>query len=212
MKIHLTRIQLLCHFLCLLPLFFLIYEAILNQLTVNPVREIAIRTGRTAITILLFSLLCTPLNNLLGLNSILLIRRTSGLYAAFYALLHFVNFIGFDYSFAWSEIWGVIRHQPSLIIGLTAFILLIPLAVTSVQIFQKWLNKWWKRLNRLIYIIMLLEILHFFLAVRADLLLPKIYLFLYFLLMVLRIPYFSRWKFNFPRITEINNFFNKMLF
>ena len=211
MKIHISRIQLLCHFLYLLPLFFLVYAALLNQLTINPAREIAIRTGRTAITILLFSLLCTPINNLLGLNSILSIRRATGLYAAFYALLHFANFIGLDYSFDWGEIGSVIQHQPSLIIGLIALILLIPLAVTSVQISQKWLNQWWNRLHRLIYLIMLLEIYHFFLTVRADFILPKIYLFLYFLLMVLRIPYFARWKINLSGITEINNFFVKKL-
>jgi len=212
MKIHLTRIQFLCHFLCLLPLIILVYNALFNQLTVNPVREIAIHTGRTAVTILLFSLACTPLNNLFGLNSFISIGRASGLYAAFYAMLHFANFIGLDYSFAWNEIWGVIQHQPSLIIGLTAFLLLIPLAVTSVQIFQKWLSKWWKRLHRLVYLSMLLAILHFFLEVRADFFIPKIYLFLYCLLMVLRIPYFSRWKFNLPRITDLNYFFNEKLF
>ena len=212
MKIHLSRMQLLCHFFCLLPLFILIYDALLNQLTINPIREISIRTGRTAITILLFCLLWSPLKNLFGLISLLSIRRTSGLYAAFYALLHFANYIGWDYSFSWREIWSGIQHQPSLILGLTAFLLLIPLTVTSVQFFQKLLNNWWKRLHRLIYLIMLLEIFHFFLTVRANFFLPKIYLFSYLILMVLRIPYFAKLKIRLSGITEFNHFFNKKLF
>ena len=211
MKIQVTRIQFLCHVLCLLPFIFLVYDAYSNQLTVNPIHEIAIRTGRTAITILLISLLGTPLNNILGLSSFLSIRRTLGLYAAFYALLHFANFIGLDYSFAWGEISGVIQHQPFLIIGLAAFLLLIPLAVTSIQIFKKWLNNWRKRLHRLIYLIMLLAILHFFLAVKANLLLPEIYLFLYIILMLLKIPPFSNHKLSIPAISGINIFFNKKL-
>ena len=212
MRIHLTRIQFLCHLLCLLPLIFLIYNAFLHQLTVNPIREISIRTGRTAITILLLSLFCTPLNTLLGLNSFLSIRRATGLYAAFYAMLHFVNFIGLDYSFTWGELLSVILRQTSLIIGLTALILLVPLAITSINIFKKWLGKWWKKLHRIIYLVMLLTILHFFLEIRADFLLPKIYLFIFFILMVLRIPYFSRLKINLSVFTKINLFFNKNLF
>jgi sulfoxide reductase heme-binding subunit YedZ len=88
MKIRVTRIQFLCHVLCLVPLLLLVYDALNNQLTANPIREIAIRTGRTAITILLISLLSTPLNNILGLISFGSIRIILGLYAAFYASLH----------------------------------------------------------------------------------------------------------------------------
>jgi methionine sulfoxide reductase heme-binding subunit len=212
MKIHLNRMQLLCHLLCLLPLIILIYDALLHQLTVNPIREISIRTGRTAITILLFSLFCSPLNNQFGLNTFLSIKKPLGLYAAFYALLHFANYIGWDYGFSWGEILGGIQRQPSLIIGLTAFLLLIPLTITSFQIFQKWLRKWWRILHRLVYLIMLLEIIHFFLSIRANFSLPKIFLSLYFLLMIFRIPYFAKWKIALPGIIEFNHFFNKMLF
>jgi sulfoxide reductase heme-binding subunit YedZ len=212
MKIHLNRMQLLCHLLCLLPLIILIYDGLLNQLTVNPIREISIRTGRTAITILLFCLFFSPLNNQFGLNTFLSIKKPLGLYAAFYALLHFANYIGWDYGFSWSEILGGIQHQPSLIIGLTAFLLLIPLTITSFQISQKWLHKWWKTLHQLIYLIMLLEIIHFFLSIRADFFLPKIFVSAYFLLMLFRIPYFAKRKIQLPGNTEFNYFFNKMLF
>jgi sulfoxide reductase heme-binding subunit YedZ len=206
MKIRVTRIQFLCHVLCLLPLIFLVYDAHSNQLTVNPIREIAIRTGRTSITLLLISLLCTPFNNILGLSSFLSIRRTLGLYAAFYASLHIANFIGLDYSFDWSEIGAVIQKQPFLIIGLSALLLLIPLGVTSLPILQKSLGKWWKRLHRIIYLIVFLVMLHFFLAVKANLLLPKIYLFLFIILMLLRIPPFSYYKIRIPAISGINIF------
>ena len=211
MRIQVTRIQFLCYVLCLLPLIFLVYDAYSNQLTANPIREIAIRTGRIAITILLISLLSTPLNNILGLSSFLSIRRSLGLYAAFYASLHFANFIGLDYSFDWGEIGGVIRQQPFLIIGLTAFLSIIPLAVTSFQIFQNLLGKWWKRLHRMIYMTVFLVMLHFFLAVKANLILPEIYLFLFIILMLLRIPPFSNRKLSILEISRVNIFFNKKL-
>lgn len=211
MKIQFTRIQFLCTVLCLLPLIFLVYDLYSNQLTANPIREIAIRTGRTAITILLISLLSTPLINILGLSSFLSIRRTLGLYAAFYASLHFANFIGLDYSFDWGEISGVIRQQPFLIIGSIAFFSIISLAVTSFQIFQKMLGKWWEILHRIIYLTVFLVILHFFLAVKANLLLPEIYLIFFIILLLLRIPPFLNRKFRIPEISRVNIFFNKKL-
>ena len=174
MKIQITRIQFLCHILCLLPLIFLIYSAFNNQLTANPVREIAIRTGRTAITILLISLLITPLYNILGLSSFSSIRRLLGLYAAFYALLHFANFIGLDYSFDWSEIYKTISQQTFLLIGLVAFLLIIFLTITSLPNLQRSLGLAWKRIHRLVYLAAPLIILHFFLAVKANFLLPII--------------------------------------
>jgi sulfoxide reductase heme-binding subunit YedZ len=212
MKIRITRIQFLCHVLCVSPLVILLYGTFFDQLTANPIREINILTGRTAITILLISLLCTPFNNILGLSSFLSIRRTLGLYAAFYALLHFANFIGLDYSFNWGDIGTVIQQQPFLIIGLTALILLIPLVVTSLPTIQKSLGKCWKKIHLLIYLIVILVIFHFFLAVKASFLLPKIYLFLYIFLMLLRIPLFSHHKISTPAINGINIFLKRRLF
>jgi methionine sulfoxide reductase heme-binding subunit len=209
MKIHISRIQFLCHFLCLLPLIFLVYGALNNQLTANPIREIAIRTGRTAITILLISLLSSPLKNIFGLSSFLSIRRPLGLYAAFYALLHFANFIGLDYGFDWGEIYKTISQQLFLLIGLVSILLITILAITSLPSLQKSLGKWWKRLHRSVYFAALLVILHFFLAVKANLTLPEIYLFFYVILMIVRIPPFSNIKINIPGISKINKFFSK---
>jgi methionine sulfoxide reductase heme-binding subunit len=211
MKIRVTRIQFLCHVLCVVPLIFLIYGALNNQLTANPIREIAIRTGRTAITILLISLLISPLKNIFGLSSFLLIRRPLGLYAAFYAALHFFNFIGLDYSFDWGEIIKTISQQIFLIIGLMSFLLIFLLAITSLPYLQRSLGKWWKRLHRLVYLLALLAILHFFLAVKANLLLPLITLFSFFILMTMRIPPFSNLKNGIPWIYALNEFFTKKL-
>jgi sulfoxide reductase heme-binding subunit YedZ len=212
MKIKVTRIQFLCHILCLVPLIILVSDALFNHLTANPIREITIRTGRTAITILLISLFISPLNNIFGFNSFSSIRRTLGLYAAFYAMLHFVNFIGLDYRFDWVEIILVVKMQIFLINGLIAFILLMVLAITSLPNLQKSLGKGWKRLHQLVYLVALLVILHFFLAVKANLFLPLIALFFYLILMVIRIPPFSNFKIAFPGISKINEFFSKNLF
>ncbi len=211
MKFQITRIQFLCHVLCLVPFLFLVYGALNNQLTANPIREITIRTGRTAITILLISLLSSPLNNIFGLSSFFSIRRTLGLYAAYYALLHFANFIGLDYSFDWGEIILVIQKQIFLIIGLIAFALLILLTITSLPNLQRSLGKAWKRLHRLVYLAAFLVILHFFLAVKANYLLPLIALISFLILMALRIPPFSNLKIGIPGISALNEFFNKNL-
>ena len=211
MKIRVTRIQFLCHVLCLVPLIFLFYGALNNQLTANPVREIAIRTGRTAITILLISLLSSPLNNIFGLSSFLSIRRTLGLYAAFYAALHFFNFIGLDYSFDWGEILKTISQQIFLIIGLIAFLLIFLLAITSLPNLQRSLGKAWKRLHRLVYLAAPLVILHYFLAVKANYLFPLIALFSFLILMTMRIPPFSNLKISNPGTSALNDFFNKKL-
>jgi sulfoxide reductase heme-binding subunit YedZ len=211
MKIQITRIRFLCHILCLVPLVFLIYGAINNQLTANPVREIAIRTGRIAITILLISLLSSPLNNIFGLSSFSSIRRTLGLYAAFYASLHFFNFIGLDFSLDWVEIFKTISQQIFLIIGLIAFLLIFLLAITSLPNLQRSLGKAWKRLHRLVYLAAFLVILHYFLAVKANYLFPLFALFSFLILMTMRIPPFSNLKIGIPRISAINEFFNKNL-
>ncbi len=211
MKIQITRIQFLCHVFCLLPLIFLIYSALNNQLTANPVREIEVRTGRIAIAILLMSLICSPLNTIFGLNSFSAIRRTLGLYAAFYASLHFAIFIGLDYGFDWIEIGKTISQQLFLIIGLVAFLLIILLAITSLPSLQKLLGKWWKRLHRITYLAAFLVILHFFLAVKENLYLPEIHLFFFIILMILRIPPFSNIKLNIPGSSAFNKFLNRNL-
>jgi sulfoxide reductase heme-binding subunit YedZ len=211
MKFQITRIQFLCHILCLAPFLFLVYGTLNNQLTANPIREIAIRTGRTAITILLVSLLSSPLNNIFGLSSFSSIRSTLGLYAAFYAALHFFNFIGLDYSFDWVEIIKTISQQIFLIIGLIAFLLIFLLAITSLPNLQRSLGKAWKRLHRLVYLTALLVILHFFLAVKANYLLPLIALFSFLILMAMRNPPISNLRIGIPGISALNEFFNKNL-
>jgi sulfoxide reductase heme-binding subunit YedZ len=211
MKIQITRIQFLCHILCLLPFLFLVYGALNNQLTANPIREITIRTGRTAITILLISLLSSPLNKNFGLSSFSSIRRTLGLYAVFYAALHFFNFIGLDYSFDWVEIIKTISQQIFLIIGLIAFLLIFLLAIISLPNLQRSLGKAWKRLHRLVYLAALLVILHFFLAVKANYLLPLIALFSFLILMAMRNPPISNLRIGIPGISALNEFFNKNL-
>jgi sulfoxide reductase heme-binding subunit YedZ len=209
MKIQITRIQFLCHILCLLPFLFLVYGALNNLLTANPIREITIRTGRTAITILLISLLSSPLNINFGLSSFSSIRRILGLYAAFYAALHFFNFIGLDYRFDWVEISKTISQQIFLLIGLIAFLLILLLAITSLPNLQRSLGKAWKRLHRLVYLAALLVILHFFLAVKVNYLLPLIALFSFLILIAMRIPPILNLRIGIPGISALNDFLNK---
>src|SRR4030067_3627328 len=101
-----TLIWLLIHLAALLPLFVLVWDFTRDNLTANPIREVQLRTGASAVNLLMLSLACTPINILTGFKPVLALRRPLGIYAFIYVLLHFINFIGIDYGFT----LGLIRE------------------------------------------------------------------------------------------------------
>jgi len=155
------------HFVALLPLALILYDYWFNQLSANPIREIQFRTGRDALVLLIVTLAVAPLSSLLG-KRILRLRRTLGLYAFFYATLHFLNFIGLDFGFNVALITEGIFAKPFALVGFAAFLLLIPLALTSTNSWRRRLGKNWKRLHLLIYPAALLVIVHFLWAAKAG--------------------------------------------
>jgi len=193
MKNKINRIQAIVHVLSWLPFLILLSNLLSNRLCANPIQTITIYTGRTALNLLFFTLLCTPLNSV-GITSALLVRRALGLYSFLYALLHFLTFAILDYGFQISEIAYLIFHQIFLLLGLIAFILLLALAITSTSYWIRRMGIWWKRLHQLIYAIGILVVVHFYLAVKLDTRLPIFYLLLYTILMMLLFPIFKRKK------------------
>lgn len=173
--------------LCLLPLAWLSWQAlIIGDLGANPVETITRHTGDWALRLLLLTLAMTPLRRLGGWTWPLRIRRMLGLFAFFYACLHFLTWLALDHQADWAEIGADILKRPYITLGFTAFVLLWPLALTSTQTMMRRLGRRWAALHRSVYLIALLAVLHFLWLVKADLLEPLLYAGAYLLLMLAR--------------------------
>jgi sulfoxide reductase heme-binding subunit YedZ len=159
----------------LLPLIWLFWLAWSDQLGVNPVETLSHRTGDWSLRFLLLTLAVTPLRRLTGWNGLQRFRRMLGLFAFFYVSLHFGVYLIFDHFFDWSAIIADVIKRPYITVGFAAFVLLIPLAVTSTNRMIKRLGRNWQRLHRLIYLIAILGVLHYLWLVKADLSEPLMY-------------------------------------
>ena len=159
----------------LVPFAVLVIGAVINTLGTNPVETMTHETGEWTLRFLLITLMITPLRQLTGYNWLIKLRRMSGLFAFFYACLHFLTYIWFDQYFDWMEIATDIPKRPFITVGFTAFVLLIPLAATSTNKMMRRMKKNWSRLHKLIYVVAVLGVLHFLWAVKADTLEPMVY-------------------------------------
>ena len=174
--------------LCTLPFCVLVYNGFTNNLTANPIKEITHFTGEWALRFLLITLSVTPLRKITRRNALIRFRRMLGLFAFFYACLHFSTYLVLDQFFDWNEIVLDVAKRPYITVGFTAFVLLIPLAVTSTNRMAQRLGNNWRRLHSLIYPIAVLVIFHYLWLVKADILPPLIYGAILCLLLVLRWP------------------------
>ena len=195
-----TGIWFLTHIGALIPLALLLWAAVTQNLTVNPIQDITQRTGKAALILLVLSLACTPVNTLFGFRPALKMRRTLGLYAFFYAFGHFLIFIGLDYTFNWDLLKGAIFEKRFVLVGLAALLILTALAATSFVWWQKRLGKNWKRLHQLVYLASGLVIFHFAWAKKADIsrlqgdiFQPIAFGTIIALLLVFRIPGIRKW-------------------
>ncbi len=148
--------------LALLPFLRLLVSAFTDQLGANPVEFITRNTGDWTLYFLCITLAVTPLRRLTHWIWLVKLRRMQGLFVFFYAALHFTTFLWFDHAFDVSEMWKDVLKRPFITVGFIAFVLLIPLAATSTNaIIRKLGGKNWQMLHRLVYLISLLGILHF---------------------------------------------------
>jgi len=171
----------------LLPFAYLVFGAFTDSLGTNPVETLTHETGEWGLRFLLITLAITPLRRLTGKPGLVRLRRMLGLFAFFYATLHFITYIWLDQFFDWMEILADIPKRPFITVGFVAFVLLIPLAVTSTKAMQRRLKKNWQRLHRLVYIIPVLVIVHFIWSLKADYLEPTIYTLVFIVLMLARL-------------------------
>jgi sulfoxide reductase heme-binding subunit YedZ len=194
-----TPLQIIMHLGAWFPIARIIVDLLTDNLTANPIQAMEQRTGRAAITLLMLSLACTPLHSLFGWREALKRRRALGLYAFMYAAIHVTIFADLDYGLAWSLIIQTVFQKPYILVGMSAFLLLIPLAVTSFDIWKIRLGKNWKRLHQVIYFIAPLTVLHYawskkgdIFSLQGDILRPLVYGIILLLLMIFRIPAVKR--------------------
>lgn len=160
---------------CLLPFGLLLQGALQGDLGANPLERVTDVTGQWGLRLLLLTLAVTPLRRLTGWTVLQRFRRMLGLFVFFYISLHFATWIWLDQELLWSNIVADIAKRPFVTVGFTAWLLLLPLALTSTRGMMRRLGRHWGRLHRAVYAIGVLGVLHYIWLVKADLLQPLIY-------------------------------------
>lgn len=154
---------------CLVPLGLLLWRGYRNDLTLNPVEYVEHRTGDWILRFLCITLAITPLRKILHLPELIRYRRMMGLFAFFYAVLHFSTWLGVDRFFQWSLILDDIGKRPYITVGFTGFVLLIPLAITSTAGWIRRLGgKRWQMLHRAVYFAAIAGVIHYYWQVKSD--------------------------------------------
>ena len=162
-------------FICLLPFAQLLYRAYTDDLGANPIETITRFTGSWSLFILLACLTVTPLRRITGWNGLVKYRRMLGLFAFFYAALHFATYMILDLYFDFGAIAKDILKRPYITVGFTALLLMTPLAITSTSAMVRRLGKRWQQLHYLVYAIAVLGVIHFYWLVKSDITRPAQY-------------------------------------
>jgi sulfoxide reductase heme-binding subunit YedZ len=190
-----TPLQIAIHLFAWSAIARIIFELTTGTFSINPIQELEQRTGRHAITLLVLSLMCTPINTIFKWSEPLKRRRTLGLYAFMYAVIHVIIFVDLDYGLAWSLMVQTVLQKPYIVVGMITFLALIPIAFTSFDIWKKRMGKNWKRLHKLVYFIAPLAVLHFawskkgdLFSLSGDIIRPLIYGLILAIFLTLRIP------------------------
>jgi sulfoxide reductase heme-binding subunit YedZ len=159
--------------LCLVPLANLVWKGFQRDLTANPLEYIRNSTGFWTLVFLCVTLAVTPLRRLLHRNELIRFRRMLGLFAFFYSVLHFVTYIWFEQSFDLALMLDDVAQRPFITAGFIAFVLMIPLALTSTSGMVRRLGgKRWQLLHRLVYLAAIAGVVHYWWKVKSDVTLP----------------------------------------
>jgi len=161
--------------LCLVPLGLFSFDVVTENLSADPIKDATLFTGEWTLRFLLITLCVTPLKRLIGWPQLIKFRRMLGLFAFFYAFLHFLVWFWLDRELQLGDVIEDILKRPYITVGFSAFVLLIPLALTSNKFSIRRLKQRWRKLHKLVYIIAGLGVLHFLWLVKADVQEPIIY-------------------------------------
>ena len=175
-----------------IPFLFIFYKIYFNKLGPEPVKEITHFTGEWTLIFICLTLSMTPLKRLTNLNIWISFRRMLGLFVFFYASLHLLTYIGIDYRFNLQPILDDVLKKKYIFIGFAAWVLLLPLVVTSSQMMMKLLKNNWKKLHRLIYVIAIFGALHYIWLSKTIFFRPLVYLAIILVLLALRIKIKNR--------------------
>ncbi len=186
-KTGLTLLRVVMWVGCLAPAAWLGAGALLGWLGVNPIEKLTHVTGMTALVILLVTLAVSPIRRLTGWNPLIKVRRPLGLFAFFYALLHFSVWMVLDLGFQLEWVAEDILERPYITVGFTALLLLTPLALTSTKGWIRRLGKRWATLHKLAYVVTGLGLLHYYWLVKADVRLPLLLIAVFVVLMAFRV-------------------------
>lgn len=172
----------------LLPLAHLVWRGVNDDLTAEPIRELEIETGLWTLRFLAATLALTPLRRLTGWNGLVKYRRMLGLFTFFYATIHLSMWVAVDYFFAVDQMVEEIVKHRYILVGMTTYLLLVPLAITSTKGWVRRLGGTrWNRLHRLVYLAALGGTVHYLWAVKKDTFFPLVYLTLFAVLLGLRV-------------------------
>ena len=184
----------------LVPLTLLLWDVYRKQVGANPLEFVTRTTGMLTLVFLLISLAVTPLRRITGLNWLTRFRRMLGLFAFFYGFLHLMTYVAFDRFFHLTTVPGDVVKRPFIAIGMTAFFLMVPLAITSTDKMVKRLGgKRWTRLHRIVYLSGILGVLHYYMLVKSDVRLPLTFAFLLAVLLGFRV--FAKYYQPRPRVS-----------
>ena len=161
-------------FLSLIPFFLILYKIVFNKLGPEPVKEITHFTGEWTLLFIIFTLSMSPLKKITKLNIWISFRRMLGLFLFFYATLHMLTYVVIDYRLDFQSISKDVLTKKFIFVGFAAWVLLLPLALTSSKKALIYLKNKWKKLHRLIYVIAILGVTHFIWLVKKDLTEPLI--------------------------------------
>lgn len=187
-------IKIIIFLLCLSPFLLLVNALMQDQLGANPIQALHFSLGDWALRLLCIGLALTPLKRLLKQSWCTRLRRMIGLFAFFYASMHFLVYIVLDLSLSWEEFIDEVPKSPYILVGLFTYLLLIPLALTSTKAMQKRLGKYWIQLHKLVYVAGVSAVIHYLWLVKSDLREPLFYACLVLILLAYRLLYYLQQK------------------
>ena len=176
-------------FVSLTPFFLILYKILFNKLGPEPVKEITHFTGEWTLLFILFTLFMSPLKKITQLNIWISFRRMFGLFVFFYATIHLITYVVIDYRLDWQQILDDVFKKKYVFIGFSAWLLLIPLTITSSQKMTKLLKHNWKKLHKLIYVVAIFGSLHYIWLSKTIFFKPLVYTMIICILLLVRIRF-----------------------
>jgi sulfoxide reductase heme-binding subunit YedZ len=201
-KSNWTPIQIITHIGAWIPLIVGLWDFWQGNLGPDIIREATLRTGKTALILLILSLACTPVNFLFKFRPAIKLRRPLGVYSFMYASIHFAIFIGVDYFFDFRLIKDALLEKRYAIVGLITGLILLALAITSTKGWQRRMKKNWKRLHYLVYVAGVLAVVHYIWLVKQGVSQPWVFAGIVAILLALRIKPIKKWVTSLPKLVR----------